>query len=72
MNDDFFFFSKFIGSCMLMHVLLSLCSFVCPLGSVIDLVVSGDGAQLGLVAISGGFKAAASRNHHWVVASPAA
>lgn len=56
-----------------MILVFCLCSCVCPLGGgAAGLVVAGDGdGQLGLVAISGGFKVAVPRDRRWIVTSPA-
>lgn len=43
--------------------------FVSPLRSVAGLIVAGEGAQLELIALSGGFKAA-PRSQRWIVTHP--
>ena len=43
---------------------------VCPLGRLAGLVLTGDGTQPGLGAVSGGLKAAALRSRRLIVTSP--
>lgn len=59
-----------LGSCMFWGSFVVLCVCFCPLESMAAWVVAGDTVQLGLIIISGGFRAAAPKRQCWIVNSP--